>query len=247
MHGEPGFDVSFDFRTDVPVGKDPDEFSARLRATHRLLWSRPLNSGTALELVAPSSRRKGYLLNAYPNGPELCFGSDAITNSYTTWIRPRTLVNAIAELDEHQRLRYLNPAYTVGSTMIWPVRTKDQPTINQARGTRSEIADRIDLTLECVRLHYAGDSDSPLADVFHAYRDFFSLFADFSEFITFFHFQDLVTDDHTRVEFFLPFDGFDRPGTPQSTDEYITYREATVSFIEGRERLISDRMTRVQP
>lgn len=244
MHGEPEFDVSFDFRTDVPAGKDPDEYSARLRATHRMLWSKPLKSGTALELVIPSSRRKGYLLNAYPKGPELCFGSDAITHSYTTWTRPNALREAIASLDEQQSKKYLNPPYTVGSAMIWPVRSKDRPTMNQARGTRSAIADRIDLTLECIRRHYADEQDSPLTDVLHAYRDFFDLFNGFSEFVDFFHFQDLVSADYTQVNFLLPFEGFARHGAPRSAEEYISYRTGTLSFIKGRERRITEWMMR---
>lgn len=47
-------------------------------------------------------------------------------------MRPRPLADAISGLNEKQRTRYLNPPYTIGSAMIWPVRKKDRPTINQA-------------------------------------------------------------------------------------------------------------------
>lgn len=118
------------------------------------------------------------------------------------------------------------------------VRSKDRPTINQARGTRPAIADRMDLTLECIRRHYAEDTDSPLADALSAYGDFFALFDGFREFVDFFHFQDLVTDDYQDVRFFLPLQDFARPGVPRTVAEYVSYREATLSFIAARNRRI---------
>lgn len=174
------------------------------------------------------------------DGKGFVLGSDAITSSYTRWSRPRSLVNAIASLDENQRSRYLNPPYTIGSAMIWPVRKKDRPTMNTACGFRLLIADRMDLTLECIRRHYAGEPSSPLADVINAYADFFELFEGFTEFVEFFHFQDLVTPDYDEVRFYLPFDNFKRSGTPTTTDEYVEYREKTLEFIEGRKRRMAE-------
>lgn len=132
-------------------------------------------------------------------GTKFVLGSDAITNSYTRWSLPRLLVDAIASLNGDQRSRYLNPPYTIGSAMIWPLRKKDEPTMKTARGFGPSgrlIADRMDLTLECIRRHYAGESESSLADVITAYTDFFELFEGFTEFVEFFHFQDLVTPDY---------------------------------------------------
>ena len=62
--------------------------------------------------------------------------------------------------------------------------------MNRARGTRLLIADRMDLTLECIRRHYTGGPDSPLSDVATAYKDFFELFGrggeqGFKEFVDF--------------------------------------------------------------
>lgn len=233
-------DVSFDFRTETPAGKDADDVSPTLRGFHQILWSKPLRSGAAIDLTAPPSRRSGYLINDHPGAPKLWFGSDAITQSYTRWSRPKVLAEAMASLDTEQRARYLDPPYTMASAMIWPVRSADRPTINQARGTRAPIADRIDLTLECIRRYFENDSDSPLSDVLIAYRDFFAMFGGFAEFATFFHFQDLVTADFEQVRFFLPFDDFARHGAPRSVDEYVTYREATLAFIAARERRMSD-------
>lgn len=234
---EPEIDASFNFSDDSPAGKDPDSHSPTLRRYHQTLWSKELKSGDTFALEAPSSKRSGYLILTTANG-RMVLGSDTITNSYTRWTRPKALANAVASLSESQQARYLNPPYSIGSAMVWPVRSKDRPTINQARGTRPAIADRMDLTLECIRRHYAEDADSPLADVLCAYGDFFALFDGFREFVDFFHFQDLVTDDYQDVRFFLPLQDFARPGVPRTVAEYVSYREAALSFIAARNRVI---------
>lgn len=190
------------------------------------------------------SSGEGYLIFTDASGARHWYGSDAITPSYSRWLRPRPLVAAIAGLSEEQRARYLNPPYTIGSAMIWPVRKADRPIINQARGFSRLVSDRMDLTLECIRRHYAGEPESPLAGVLNAYADFFALFGrqeqGFRCFVDFFHFQDLVTPDHDDVRFFLPFNSFKRPGTPATTEEYVTYREATLDFIEKRGRRMAE-------
>jgi hypothetical protein len=230
------FDTAFDYKTDRPAKTRPDadRDSPRLRLDHELLWTKELKSGVLFAPAAPSARRMGYLIFTDASGARHWYGSDAITSSYTGWLRPKPLVNAIAGLNEDQRTRYLNPPYTIGSSMIWPVRSKDRPTMNTARGLRQRIGDRMDLTLECIRRHYAGEPGSPLADVTNAYEDFFELFGGFTEFVDFFHLQDLVTPDYKEVRFYLPFDNFERSGTPATTEEYVTYREATLEFIERR-------------
>lgn len=235
------FDISFDYKTDKPARTRPDadRDSPRLRLDHELLWTKNLRSGVLFAPTAPSARRNGYLIFTDASGARHWYGSDAITSSYTTWLRPKPLANAIASLNQDQRTRYLDPPYTIASSMILPVRSKDRPTLNTARGFGPSgrlIGDRMDLTLECIRRHYAGEPGSPLANVTSAYADFFALFDGFTEFVEFFHLQDLVTPDCDEVRFYLPFDNFQRSGTPATTEEYVTYREATLEFIAGRKR-----------
>jgi hypothetical protein len=43
-------DITFDFRSDTPPGKDPDARSPTLRRYHQLLWSKPLPSDAPFEL-----------------------------------------------------------------------------------------------------------------------------------------------------------------------------------------------------
>ena len=235
------FDTSYDYKSDKPARTRPDadRDSRQLRLDHQLLWTKKLNSGVLFAPAPPARRQDGYLIFTDDSGDRHWYGSDAITNSYTRWSRPVPLANAISSLNEEQRSRYLDQPYTIGSAMIWPVRSKDRPTMNTARGfgrTGRLIADRMDLTLECIRRHYAGEAESPLADVIDAYEDFFALFEGFMEFVDFFHLQDLVAPDYNEVHFFLPFMNFDRSGTPSTIEEYVTYREATLDFIAGRQR-----------
>ena len=114
--------------------------------------------------------------------------------------------------------------------MVWPVRTKDRPTINAARGfgpTGRVVRDRIDLTLECIRRHYEG-VDNPLALVLASYGDFFALFDGFAEFIEFFHFQDLVQPDWSgvrslmRPDWIVSQSDFEREATPATVQEYVS-------------------------
>ncbi|WP_059390067.1 DUF6994 family protein [Arthrobacter sp. Hiyo1] len=232
------FDTSFDYKTDTPAKTrpDPDKDSQRLRLDHELLWTKELRPGVSFAPSVSSARRNEYLIFTDVSEARHCYGSDTITSSYTTWVKPKALVNAIAGLDDDQRSRYLNPPYTIGSAMIWPLRKKDQPTMNTARGLRLSVADRMDLTLECIRRHYTGEPGSPLADVTNAYEDFFALFHGFKEFVDFFHFQDLMTPDYAEVLFYLPFDNFKRSGTPATTEEYVKYRERALEFIAARNR-----------
>jgi hypothetical protein len=105
----------------------------------------------------------------------------------------------------------------------------------------------MDLTLECIRRHYAGEPGSPLVGVTEAYADFFELFLGFEGFVDFFHLQDLVTPDYNEVRFFLPFHNFEGASTPATTEEYVTYREKTLEFIEARGRRMADWVMKTRP
>lgn len=243
------FDTSFDYKTDTPSGTKPDadSDSQLLRWDHELLWSKELPSE---EVFAPkvTTRKSEYLIFTDVNDRH-CYGSDAITSSYTGRSGPAPLVKAMADLSDDQKSAYLDPPYTIGSAMIWPVRT-GQTTMNQARGFGPSgrlIADRMDLTLECIRRHYTGESENAPAGAFKdayreffavidAYKDFFDLFGQgeqgFIGFVDFFHQQDLVTPDYKEIRFYLPCENFERSGTPATKEEYVTYRNATLEFRE---------------
>lgn len=189
MNQSTAIDITFDFRSDTPPDKDPDQWSPTLRRYHQLLWTKPLPSGVSFELDDRTPRV--YLHHRSELG-EFFLASDAAVPSFTTWPQLREVTNQIppAELDEFDRL-----VHTIGDRMIFPGNEIDRKkTINQRRGLHHQIKDRFDLTVECVRRHYL-DDDSPLSETLAQYADFFTLFVDFRGYVDFFLLQDIVTED----------------------------------------------------
>jgi hypothetical protein len=101
------------------------------------------------------------------------------------------------------------------------------------------ISDRFDLTLECVRRHYAG-GPSPLETVLERYADFFALFGSFAGYTEFFLFQDLVHPGTGEVRFFLPFNDFAPPAVPTDVGSYRRYRTAAMDFVQARNARIAE-------
>nr|WP_246468921.1 hypothetical protein [Arthrobacter ipis] len=172
-----------------------------------------------------------------PRAPILvrCFlpPSDAIT----TRLR-RKAWNVIRDIPEDDLPEYLG--YTPGSTLVFPGnRIGRKPTIIGARGLHPRIADRFDLTLECIRRHYLGEP-SPLADVLLRYAEFFALFRDFAGYVKFFLLEDLVEDDGKAIRFFHSFADFSTPAVPKNRDEYLEYLRLSNAFVSARNRRIDE-------
>lgn len=226
-------DVSFDFRTDTPPGKDPDTFSVTLGRYHQLLWSKPLPSGEMFHLTA--SDPPVHLHHRSELG-EFWLTSDTVIHTYRSWIALRGITD---QLPDTQHEEFLRLAYSIGGMMVWPGNRIDgKMTINGARGFIRRISDRFDLTVECVRRRYL-DEWSPLQATFARYHAFFELFGDFRGFVDFFLLQDIVSPDYSAVRFFMPFDDFDPPAVPYDLTSYLTYRTKAVAFIEARNRRIA--------
>lgn len=227
-------DITFDFRSDTPPGKDPDAFSPTLRSYHKQLWSKPLPSGEVFQLddVTP----KAYLHHS-SNAGELFLSSDSVIPSFRHRRRIADIIAQIssAELDAFQAL-----GYTMGGMMLFPSNRVDgKPTINGARGLNHKINDRFDLTVECIRRFYHSES-SPLYDTLACYMSFFDLFGDFRSYVEFFLLQDLVAPDFAAVRFFSPFDDFITSPLPNSVDAYRSYKRLAEEFINARNRRILD-------
>lgn len=225
---EPLDDPSFDVRSDTPPGLDPDAHSATLRRYHQALWSKKLHDGRAITWDISNPAR--YLFHQSAMGT-FTLTSDSIIPTYSRWVR---MAHIITQIDDAERDAFLRVAYGVAGFMVWPGdRRPGVQTINMERGTNAAISDRMDLTLECVRRHYAR-SPNPLERTLEAYADFFALFGDFTGFAEFFLFQDLVSPAGDAIEFFLPFHDFKGPSRPVDLAEYEDYRAATVAFLERR-------------
>ena len=236
-------DVSFDFTSDTPgywdgfwdyrdgLGgseADPDALSPTLREYHRLLWSKELPCGKAMELAeAPG----GYL---EWNG--VGYGSDSITASFR-YRRYRHMIDRVAgSMDDYRGFveGYLRKLYTIGGMIIFPRRNGG---MNQSRGTSGVVSDRWDLTLECIRRHYAGES-SPLTGAIERSREFFDLFVDFEGYVEFFHLQDCVDPKTGGVRFWLGDGEFAENPWPASVGEYLEWIESQIRFVEARNERI---------
>jgi hypothetical protein len=222
-------DVTFDFRWDTPDGKDPDTYSKTLRHYHKLLWSKCLPSGAffGLDDTIPDH----YLYHRSTLG-EFSLSSDAVIPTFK-WNQQ------IRKVIPEEELKAFNAAsYTIGGMMVFPRNPIDGKwTINQARGCTPRIADRFDLTLECIRRHYSNDK-SPLSDVLTRYARFFELFGTFRGYVEFFLLHDLVSADFSVVKISAPFDDFRGSPIPRGVDEYKTYESDARGFIEARNQRI---------
>jgi hypothetical protein len=228
-------DTSFDVESDSNGG-DPDHASPTLRRYHRILWSKPLPDGTPFTL--DTNTPHSYLHHTSARG-EFFLSSDSIVHSYRNAYKDQ--IGALMEQvpPEHVAQVYAEGS-TIGGYILFPGDKRDgKPTINGARGMHPKICDRIDLTLECIRLYYAGQ-DSPLSAALGRYRDFFELFGSFAAYVDFFLLNDLVTPDGAAIRWYLPFDNFARSPLPQTLNEYETYRQASLGFVRSRKRRIQD-------
>lgn len=225
-------DITFDFRNDTPPGKDPDAFSPTLRSYHKLLWSKALPNGETFNLT--DSQPKTYLYHNTCLG-EFMLTSDAITHSYRNTKRMAHIINKIPV----EKIDVLfNQGCTIGSYIIFPKnKSKNNQSINQARGCNRKIEDRFDLTLECIRLFYENITN-PLTSVFDRHSDFFNLFGNFKEYVDFFLLQDLVTENYSAINYHLRHYSFEYNPLPKNVDEYLEYRKNTLDFIKARNRRI---------
>jgi hypothetical protein len=225
--------TSKDFRKDTPgyPKRDPDAHSPTLRSYHKLLWSKALPSGTRFDLDDTRPKHKAYLYHRSDLGKEFFLASDSAIPTFTRWGFAKEHPEVCTEQENEA---FMAIAYTIGGMMVFPGnRIQGKWTINQARGCLKKISDRLDLTVECIRRHYARQS-SPLSETLARYDDFFALFGSFSGYVDFFLLQDLVTDDRAAVTFFMPFDDFKTPSAPSDFDTYVAYRRRSIEFIKAR-------------
>jgi len=240
--------------------KDPDTYSPNLQRWHQRLWSRTLADGTGLELTAQG---RGVLVTA----SGLALTSDAAVPAWEHWTEVQALKPETEQLLQAQGRGTIHDLgwrlYDMGCFVLFPglqIR-RGQHTINQARGwLRVRIADRLDLTLECIRRYYEQLADAstpelpvgyeltnPLGPVLHRYRTFFDLFGSFERYVAFWMLQDLVTDgpDGRQVRFLMPrnepgpYDFQRERGLPRTAQAYCDYLIAADDFVQARNRRLA--------
>ena len=167
---------------------------------------------------------------------EFFLSSDSVIATFSYWQSTAGMISQLpkADVEEFEAI-----GYTIGGMMVFPSNKVDNKwTINMARGMDRRIADRMDLTLECVRRYYAGDTLTPLGATLKRYPGFLALFEDFRGYVEFFLLQDLV-NVNDGVEFFTPFDDFASSGVPLDIAAYISFRCASMTFVEARNKRIA--------
>ena len=221
------FDVNFDVRTDSG-GKDPDSASTTLKTYHQILWSKPLPNGKKLDLVSGN----GF----YLKWNDMYFGSDSIIVSFmhSNYKLRDYIEESIPNFKEY-REDYLKKSYTIAGSIIFP---QVKWSMNQARGCSRNISDRWDLTLECVRRYYRGES-SPLDTAIQKSKDFFDLFIDFKGYVDFFLLQDCV-DENYQVKLWLDTPLFATDPMPNSLDSYLSWIDSELDFVMKRGKRMED-------
>ena len=239
-------DTSFDFTTDSPHywddfwdnkdglgagGSDPDSVSRTLKLYHKTLWSKELPCGERMELSEGS--KYDYLTW---NG--FSFGSDSIIVSFR-YHKNRTLIDEVSRsIPDYKAFveDYIHRSYTIGSMVIFPVHKNS---MNQRKGTNPRIVDRWDLTLECIRRHYAGE-ESPLSKVIESDKAFYDLFVDFKGYVDFFFMQDCVSEDYSSVDIWMGDASFRKSGLPETVEDYYKFLIKEHIFLDKRNRRIQE-------
>ena len=228
-------DVDFDFRTDSKVG-DPDSASLQLKKYHQILWSKQLPNGYQLELM--DSEPKSYL-TANVRGNQFNFVSDSIANSYAK-SNASEIKAIVSKIDPLIVDEFVAINSTIGGYIIFPGNKVDgKMTINGARGFNRLIADRFDLTLECIRRFYQSER-SPLTEVLNRYLSFFELFGDFAGYVNFFLLEDLLSPSGFVKYFTQIKEPFSSSGYPKTVEEYLEYRKNSIQFVLSRNQRIKE-------
>ena len=223
-------DITFDFRSDSS-GKDPDSYSPTLNAYHKTLWSKQLPNGEVMDL---QSKRAPFVFS----WKDFWFSSDTIIIEMTH-LKNKKIIDQVHEricdFDEYIE-HLLHRSYTIGSMVIFPVHKNS---MNQRKGTNLRIADRWDLTLECIRRHYAGE-ESPLSKVIESDKVFYDLFVDFKGYVDFFFMQDCVSEDYSSVNIWMGDASFEENGLPKTVEEYLRFLLKEHIFLDKRNRRIQE-------
>ena len=237
-------DVNYDFTTDTPKfwenfwdnrgglgagSADPDTKSKTMQQYHKLLYSRALPNGEIMYMQVDSC----YL---YWNG--MWFGNDSITTTFRYW-QYRYMLAKVAEYvgDYHLFVEnYIHKLYSIGGEIIFPAR---KYSINQARGMHRKISDRFDLSLDCIRRFYNGESN-PLSKCLENDRKFFDKFNDFKGYVDFFFLQDLVNENYDGIIYWLENNDFTINPLPQTVEDYMSFVNSELDFVSKRNQRISD-------
>ena len=227
-------DTTLNFQSKMAPNKDADKYSGVLQDYHKLLWSKKLPNGEVFKLQKLNTD----CLLLYENQQDsISLSSDRAVATFTRWKRLQHVVSTIPQAE----LAYFNNlTETIGGIIIWPsTKVTGKNTINAERGFNKKICDRLDLTIECIRLYY-NNEESPLYETFTRYKNFFDLFVDFQGYVDFFLFQDFVNNDYSATNIAIPFDNFESSPVPSNKAEYISYMNHTIELVKARNKRVEN-------
>lgn len=230
-------DTNFNFQIETldknGKDRDSDKYSPTLQEYHRQLWSKQLPSGAVFNLTKISDNR---LYHESQLG-KFYLSSDWGVATFSNWQRTKTYMS---DIDFRMVKDFDLLVITIGARIIWPSnKINGLPTINGARGMSYYVADRLDLTLECIRRYYNGETN-PLNDTFKRYDDFFNLFVNFKGYTDFFLLQDYVNDSYNSVNIAQPFANFETSPVPSTKSEYLEYMKHAIKLVNARNIRIAD-------
>jgi hypothetical protein len=179
--------------------------------------------------------------------PEWSLGSDNFATTHTSSLPD--LATAIPGYTKG----HVHEFCTIGGYTVFPnglsqTRPTKQSarrwTLNQARGCDPRVSDRFDLTLEAIRLYFAGITnrvENPLGDVVDAYGWFFDRFGRGSEgfqaYVDYFFLDPFVTRGRVRPLYCGSLDYAD--ALPREASEYHSYIEGQRQAVGQRNKLIA--------
>lgn len=231
-------DPDQDFASWYRKKRDPDRYCERLYQWHQSLWSRAVPGVTGFELDIVEGYVFEVLLRAV-NGTQVRLASDSIIPTWSSdgWksMRGAHLTSEIeSDTDDFYRT-----ACTIGGYILFPRSGPGQSgdTLNTLRGKNRTIADRLDLTLECIRRHYVrDDTDTPLRARLDTDSAFFALCDSFDAYVRLFLLDDLVTENRRVLSLMTgePIGTFHTPGYATTPAEYAAYRTRSIAFVQAR-------------
>lgn len=242
------------------TGWDPDRRSKSLADTHAFLWSGKTGNvqNPDIKLNLNVVGRKNFVL--IDKDSSMRFSSDTLVNSFK-WKRTketvlRPLIDEYGSLDEYHKKQedFTKKAYTIGGMIIFPWRDRahQKESINRQRGFDTLIADRVDLTIECIRRYFFNESNPCKllsSSVLEKNGDFFLLFGTgfdgFKAYIDFFFLNDIVSPDYKKVRSFIGTKEFleqdvfsSSPSYPKNKEEWLQWKENAITFIDKRNQRI---------
>ena len=231
---------------------DPDGFSDKLQEAQLKIYNRDKLKQYNLE----KGKLEDDYLYIHLNGKKLRFGSDTIPQLYDTWSWIYFIKDVVQkskkyiEEKEHKNyeecIRYFkHKTQRIGGHIIFP----KEISINTKRNSLTEIRDRFDLTLECIRRYYLLINENkrltnPLEEktgCLSGNEEFFKLFGDFKGYVDFFYLKSLVHDDYSGIKCFIQRNtkeladgGFPQEGFPLDQKEWYELYEEQIRFVENR-------------